>query len=227
MKIRKLFYRVVNVMVLTLLALLLDGALVTVTPALSTTTEEGAALSMGTRAPQDSNATGTGPLFEDIGAGLPGVYYGSVAWGDYDNDGDLDILLTGRGMTRIYRNDGGGVFTNINAALMGLHNTSVAWGDYDNDGDLDILLTGGNLSNDTFTKIYRHDGGSNFTDIGAALTDVQNGSVAWGDYDNDGDLDILLSGYTGLGGISKIYRNDGGAVSPTSTPDCRVFITVP
>ncbi|MBU1700711.1 MAG: VCBS repeat-containing protein [Candidatus Eisenbacteria bacterium] len=48
--------------------------------------------------------------FTDIGAGLEGVYLSSVAWGDYDNDGDLDIALTGRsnpvGFTNVYRNDG-------------------------------------------------------------------------------------------------------------------------
>ncbi len=46
--------------------------------------------------------------------------------------------------------------------------------------------------------MYRNDGGGVFTDIGAALTGVYWSSVAWGDYDNDGDLDILLAGDSGL-----------------------------
>ena len=84
--------------------------------------------------------------FTDVGATLQGVRFNNVAWGDYDNDGDLDILLAGRTNTgsrvsRVYRNDAG-IFTDIAAGLTGVDNASVAWGDYDNDGDLDILLTG-------------------------------------------------------------------------------------
>ncbi len=68
-----------------------------------------------------------------------------MAWGDYDNDGDLDILLTGDTGTeiisRVYRNDGE-TFADISAPLPGVKLGSVAWGDYDNDGDLDVLLSG-------------------------------------------------------------------------------------
>ena len=72
---------------------------------------------------------------------------GSVAWGDYDNDGDLDILLTGihfiRYDSKIYRNNGNNTFTEqTSISLTGVRWSSAAWGDYDNDGDLDILLTG-------------------------------------------------------------------------------------
>ncbi|MCK5075430.1 MAG: hypothetical protein KAR38_03590, partial [Calditrichia bacterium] len=74
--------------------------------------------------------------FVDISAGLTGVFYSSVAWGDYDNDGDLDILLTGctfsTQISRIYRNDSGN-FTDISAGLAGVSGASAAWGDYDND----------------------------------------------------------------------------------------------
>jgi hypothetical protein len=151
-------------------------------------------------------------IFKDISAGLTGVYIGSAAWGDYDNDGDLDILLTGSSISGIYsgvyRNDYG-VFTDINAGLAAVRYSSVAWGDYDNDGDLDILLTGYTSSGAYISTIYRNNGGT-FTDINAGLTGVQNSSVAWGDYDNDGDLDILLTGYTGTANISKVYRNDSG-----------------
>ena len=147
--------------------------------------------------------------FVNISASLTGISGSSVAWGDYDNDGDLDVLLTGSS-SKIYRNDGGS-FVDISASLMGVNGSSCAWGDYDNDGDLDILMTGSQGSAH-WSKVYRNDGGS-FVDISASLTGVSDGSVAWGNYDNDGDLDILLTGETsyGISRISKVYRNDGGS----------------
>jgi len=62
--------------------------------------------------------------FADISAGLPGLHIGSVAWGDYDNDGDLDILLTGldgdgRSISRVYQNNGS-TFNSVPAAPDGL-----------------------------------------------------------------------------------------------------------
>ncbi len=156
---------------------------------------------------QNNNGT-----FTDIEAGLTGVYYASAAWGDYDKDGDLDILLTGHdGMSRIskvYKNDNG-KFTDIAADLIGVSSGSAAWGDYDRDGDLDILLTGSDKDGNKIARIYRNDNGK-FTDIRANLTGVHYSSVAWGDYDNDGDPDILLTGDTGSEKISKLYRNDDG-----------------
>jgi predicted nucleotidyltransferase len=146
----------------------------------------------------------------DIAAPLSGVSQGSAVWGDFDNDGDLDILLTGSpGISKIYRNDNG-LFVDNGAPLVGLYNSSAAWGDFDNDGDLDVILIGSttSFSATPVTKLYRNDNGS-FVEISTSLVPVTNGSVAWGDYDNDGDLDILLTGYTGTSSISKIYRNDG------------------
>ncbi|MBA7614839.1 hypothetical protein ES703_22113 [subsurface metagenome] len=141
---------------------------------------------------------------------LTGVSYSSAAWGDYDNDGDLDILLTGYNGARhaiIYRNDDS-TFVDIEAGLTAVSFSSVAWGDYDNDGDLDILLTGADGPTTRTSKVYRNDGEGSFTDISAGLPGVYEGSVAWGDYDNDGDLDILLTGYIGSS-IARLYRNDG------------------
>jgi uncharacterized repeat protein (TIGR01451 family) len=170
----------------------------------------------------DGPAAGSGWSFADSGVALTGVYYGSVAWGDYDNDGDLDILLTGTtngsstgAVAKVYRNDGpaagaGWNFVDSGVALTGVHQSSVAWGDYDKDGDLDILLTGAGSGGVRVAKVYRNDAGS-FVDSSAGLTGVADSSVAWGDYDNDGDLDILLTGRDGSGGIvAKVYRNDGG-----------------
>lgn len=148
---------------------------------------------------------------------LEGVYGGSAAWGDYDNDGYLDILLTGQLnrssslVSKIYHNDGGTKFTEQSKiSLIGVSGGSVAWGDYDNDGYQDILLTG-YIKNDYTSKIYRNDKNNNFSEqTQISLTGVYSSSVAWGDYDNDGDLDILLTGDSGNGGcISKIYQNNG------------------
>jgi predicted nucleotidyltransferase len=152
-------------------------------------------------------------FIEQTGISLANVNASSVAWGDYNNDGDLDILLTGFSSTgytsKIYRNDGDNIFTELtNIVLTGVESSSVAWGDYDNDGDLDILLTGFSSSG-YISKIYRNDGGNIFTEqTGIALTGVEKSSVAWGDYDNDGDLDILLTGHASSEKISKIYRNN-------------------
>ena len=57
--------------------------------------------------------------------------------------------------------------------------------------------------------LYRNDGGGAFTRIDAGLEPVEYGSVAWGDFDNDGDLYLLLTGYHN-GRMSKVYRNQGG-----------------
>jgi predicted nucleotidyltransferase len=127
----------------------------------------------------------------------------SVAWGDYDNDGDLDILLTGysgsAAVSKIYKNNGDGTFTEqTSISLAGVQYSSVAWGDYDNDRDLDILLTGSLSNGNPVSKIYKNNGNGTFTEqTSISLTGVQNSSVAWGDYDNDGDLDILLTGHNG------------------------------
>ncbi|GEM_PF-871861 len=152
--------------------------------------------------------------FVDAGVSLPGVWGASLAWGDFDNDGDLDILLTGYGTfsvtTRVFRNDGGGVFTDINAPLTRVNSGRAVWGDYDNDGDLDILVTGLQIGLGTpFTTIYRNDNGS-FVDIHPSLAQLGNSIGAWGDYDNDGDLDIALSGFDGVNFVTKVYRNDNG-----------------
>jgi PKD repeat protein/predicted nucleotidyltransferase len=149
---------------------------------------------------------------------LPGVMNSSVAWGDYDNDGDLDILLTGNNsdgattyISRIYRNNGDNTFSyQSGIKLDGVASSSVAWGDFDNDRDLDILLSGRLISGGFISKIYRNNNNNTFTEVtDISLTGVGYSSVAWGDYDNDGDLDILMTGQSaGSTVVSKIYRNN-------------------
>jgi len=140
---------------------------------------------------------------EQTGISLTGISHSSVAWGDYNNDGYLDGLITGLDssntpVSKIYKNNGDNTFTEqTNIKLTGVLYSSVAWRDYNNDGYLDILLTGytSYYQNSRITKIYRNNGNNTFTEqTDIPLTNINFGSVAWGDYDNDGYLDILLAG---------------------------------
>jgi hypothetical protein len=160
-------------------------------------------------------------FIEDLSQTLPGVHSGSLDWGDYDNDGDLDLLLAGatqtdppyEPVTKILRNDDG-LFIDTEVDLPGVVTSAVSWADYDGDGDLDVTLLGTDATGVYLTRIYRNDGSNNFTDVQADLPQLAFGSLDWGDYDEDGDLDLLVSG-GGLGpnlveGIARVYRNEGG-----------------
>ena len=167
-----------------------------------------------------------------------GFYDGSVAWGDYDNDGDLDLALTGRSNygqlnTWIINNDEGSlkIYSLTNLILTGVYNSSVEWGDYDNDGDLDLVVTGCTggsgteydpCSGNRITRIYVNDEGilSDANPDNVDLTGVENGSSSWGDYDGDGDLDLLITGQQGtfFDTLARIYHNSNGNLSE-SNPD--------
>jgi hypothetical protein len=173
----------------------------------------------------DGPSSGSDWNFTHISYGLPGIFWGAVDWGDYDNDGDLDILVAGdlnvegaEKVAEVYRNDGGS-FTDMNRGLPATDHSSAVWGDFDNDGDLDICLAGASSSGE-IARVYRNDGGS-FVNIDAGLTGVDYSDAVWGDYDNDGDLDLLVVGEdTGGGSIARLYRNNCYAPNtPPVAPD--------
>jgi len=153
--------------------------------------------------------------FEEIEFANMGLATGSVDWGDYDSDGDLDILIMGFNNyiepdARIYRNDGNNIFHNIYAGLPPVALGTASWGDCDNDGDLDILITGKLSGCGAFaSNVYENMGNDNFNDISAGLTNAERSCAAWGDFDNDTDLDLILTGGNYSGGrFTHIYRND-------------------
>lgn len=160
----------------------------------------------------------TGTLgFEEITTGGIVTHFDNdfqASWGDYDNDGDLDVFLGHAGGPQgnnnyLYRNDGDGTFiaivgTPLTAATFTLGS---AWGDYDNDGDLDLLVASAGTD-----ELFRNEGGGTFTKLtgteaGDIVTTSGNGwGAAWGDYDNDGLLDAIVVN-DGTSSQNYLYRN--------------------
>lgn len=172
----------------------------------------------------------------------------SAVWFDYDNDGDLAILITpdatagGDIYTALYRNDGD-IFVDVadEVGLLGLW-SKLSVGDYDNDGDIVILYARlfrndinetGNFTAvggygqtfvdhdndgdlDTYSalfwgsnKLFRNDGEARFVEIPGALgldDPSHSRTSVWGDYDDDGDMDVYL--VNGRGEKCLLYRND-------------------
>ena len=157
-----------------------------------------------------------GVYFEDVTqkAGLAGQKAGRVAWGDYNQDGFVDLLIDGH---RLFRNTGSGAFIEVTgeAGLGSLTTpTGGVWGDYDNDGFLDIFMT-----DHSGNKLFRNTGKGGFVDMtGPGLGPVapcQTEAAAWGDLNNDGFLDIYAANYErpgvmrALGVQDQLYRNNG------------------
>ncbi|MEZ4616453.1 MAG: VCBS repeat-containing protein [Caldilineaceae bacterium] len=90
-------------------------------------------------------------------------------------------------------------FTQMTNPFTALTKSSAAWADYDQDGDLDLLLIGSSDSANHFTKLYRNDGNHHFSEAHRCITGSAQRRGCWGDYDQDGDPDIALSG-SGSGG---------------------------
>jgi hypothetical protein len=172
-------------------------------------------------------ADGTRTLrFTDVTerAGVGGRTYGmGAATGDYDNDGDLDLLVTSFGPETLYRNNGNGTFTDVTReAGVGdaLWSASAAFVDYDRDGDLDLFvanyldftIAGNKRCNDSLgardycsprsykpvpDRLYRNDGRGRFTDVsdaaGITKADGAGLGVSTGDYNGDGWLDLYVA----------------------------------
>jgi len=175
----------------------------------------------------------TGPIVTDGGGSKGG------SWGDNDNDGDPDLFVTNSGDGEnnfLYENMGGGNFIKITSGPIvsdGGRSRCGSWGDYDNDGDLDLFVTNQDLENNF---LYTNNGDGTFNEIttGSIVTDGGSSrGCSWGDYDNDGDLDLFVANREQQNDF--LYSNNGnsnhwiniqciGTVSNTSAIGAKVRV---
>lgn len=147
-----------------------------------------------------------------------------ACWFDFDRDGDLDLFLANQSgdSDALWRNDGS-TFVDVAPAL-GMDQTQrwvneggvgCAPGDYDNDGDPDLYV--GTYGHNLLYRNETVDGRPRFVEVAQSAGLVDPHSVvgaAWGDYDNDGDLDLFVAAYERVDGVQvprdALFRNDNG-----------------
>ncbi len=182
-------------------------------------------------------------------AALPaGVAYNSagdstahmaVDFGDYDGDGQLDVFVSDSSISSLFHNNGKGLFTDVSvSAGVGKYSAQfVGWGsfffDFDNDGDLDIFKVNADLSRlfGQEAQLFENLNDGRFRDVSEQWGDFFHHEwmargAAYGDYDNDGDLDVIV---VNLNSPAVLLRNDGqrnawielqllGGMGPQSSP---------
>ena len=160
-------------------------------------------------------------------AGFDGLVGGlNLVQADYDNDGDVDLLVLrgawmwrhGRVPNSLLRNDGDGRFVDVteDVGLLSFHPTqTAAWADYDNDGWLDLFVGNESVPKDPYpSQLFRNlgrdaEGRVRFEDVATEAkvkADAYVKGVAWGDYDNDGWPDLYLSR---MWSRNQLFRNLG------------------
>ena len=168
-----------------------------------------------------------------------GIVAGAVSIADFNSDGYDDFVLAGQRpdngslITHIYKNNNGDGFI-LHQELQGASYGGLDWGDYDNDGDLDFIGSGTTIvinSSDTLTlpvsNIYQQNSSGDFVaDTSLYMLDsVGFSSIQWGDYDNDGDLDLLMNGeLANKDLITKVYENLESVNNANSGPSRPVML---
>ena len=138
--------------------------------------------------------------------------FSGACWGDFDNDGHLDLFVTNwTGNNVLYHNNGDGAFTKVTSGRIvndGGSSRSCSWGDYDNDGFIDLAVSddGGGIF------LYHNEAGASFTRVLDTPIAQDYGNcygISWADYDNDGWLDLFVARHTNANNLLYHNKRDG------------------
>lgn len=168
-------------------------------------------------------------LYENDGSGnftamsqpaIVNVYAGAAEFADVENDGDMDLLITGNtgspaATANLYINDGLGSYSlSPGTPFEPSNNGDIDFGDIDGDNDLDLIMTGKDASGNVFSKLYTNNGTGSFTLVtGTIFTGVYMSSTEFIDVDNDGDLDLLMCGADSSDvSTANLYENNGSGI---------------
>lgn len=148
------------------------------------------------------------------GAGFQGVQWSSSDFGDIDNDGDLDLVVTGENSshepsTTLYMGDGKGGFSKASVGLVDVRRSSSLFADVNTDGNLDLLIAGQTVNGGATATVYLGNGQGDFSKADAGLTGVRFGSISVGDVNGDQNPDVLLTGMSPYGPSAILYLGDG------------------
>ena len=146
-----------------------------------------------------------------------GAYYGATTSADVNNDGYLDLFITGKNsaggkIALLYINDVYGNLTQVfSTPFIGVYNSAIATADIDGDGDVDVLISGKNSSNQRITKLYTNNGSGVFTlNPTTVFEGLEEGTIDFCDVDGDADQDVLITGINSSGQQkSNLYTNNG------------------
>lgn len=158
---------------------------------------------------------------------------GEVAWGDFNNDGYLDLFQVSDNVYKLFMNNGNETFSDVtNSKLLGtlpggVNESSVIFLDYNNDNNLDLLITGWPLSSAT---LYKNSGAPDYTytiNTENSLLSVRTGNggnahaiLSAADYNNDGWVDLFMEGWCDAlnGRVVTLYKNINGLFTRQTTP---------
>lgn len=158
---------------------------------------------------------------------------GEVAWGDFNNDGYLDLFQVSDNVYKLFKNNGNETFSDVTSSKLsgtlpgGVNESSVIFLDYNNDNNLDILITGWPLSNAT---LYKNSGAPDYTytiDTQNSLLSVRTGNgenahaiLSAVDYNNDGWVDLFMEGWCDAvnNRVVTLYKNVNGVFTRQTTP---------
>ena len=161
-----------------------------------------------------------GQTFTDVTGSIDQLSFGFSTWGDFDNDGDLDLFYTGQLNANengggLYINDNGNFSLQENSNLLLLNTGAADSGDFNGDGYTDLIIIGADMPNYSgHADIFLNNGDGSFSPVNTDLPQCYMGDVKFADTDNDGDLDVIITGFdNSYVFFTKLYINNDGVLT--------------